>query len=262
VRVAAAAGIGNVVLSGGNSDSVLARKWIVERFGAGIPQPHSTDDLETAAVINCTLRVATDGDSDDDRHEWPAPGVNERDRAAPPVALRLWVENRSTTTATNAEFTAALLDRPNSPLGAHGEVVVVSSPYHLPRCRVFFGRYLPTRERYFIASAPQEFQWLLPPDPAWIDVRLFFADETVPAGVLCQRPHCIIVRHPRAPFGYLLPRSVLTFVHSLVASWRAFNGVLILTLWSTPAGAWAREVGAFASNFASHRYELADLRHV
>jgi hypothetical protein len=175
VEVAARYGIRNIVFTGALWDSLDARRWALEEFSTMMRSRHNRTALRSPEPLTASLAInVVDDDSDS------ADGERTATVVAPDV--RLHVENKSTTTATNAAEAAALLDA-QLPGGA---VVVVSSAYHLPRCRLYFRKYMKQRQVFTVPADADEFELVMPTE-WWIAVR-FSAKAPAPSSPLAEGP--------------------------------------------------------------------------
>jgi hypothetical protein len=131
----------HLVIAGGHWDSIDAREWVSRelKHDALAPPSHGNVDVENPVTVT-----------------FPSGGETR--------TLLLWAENRSTTTAENAVEVAALLAANHKTVSPGADVVVVSSGYHLARCRIYFRRYLTGRRVFTVASPRNEWQVIHRPD--------------------------------------------------------------------------------------------------
>lgn len=146
VDVAVRLGIDHVVLTGGRNDSQDARRVLLTRYGGAAAADIPSD--RAAGPVLASLTVALDNGTVATRN------------------VTIHIETKSTTTHTNAVEAAKVLAAAN----LSGPVVVVSSPYHLRRCAIFFRKAFRNattgvlhRPVYTVGSDPDEFELVLPP---------------------------------------------------------------------------------------------------
>jgi hypothetical protein len=211
LRVAADLQIHNVIFTGGAWDAIDARRWALEEFATSSVNLTALMTTEPM-VADLTLRLSGDmEDEDDDEVAMSAhassDAAGEEDSHVVAAAnagsdigvvlrtlegMRLWVENVSTTTSSNAIETAKIVNRHLE----GGEVVVVSSGYHLPRCRVLFRKHLGRRQVFTIGTQASEFEVVLPSRWwIWID----FMHTAAPKNSSQSRP--VVTKSPTSASG-------------------------------------------------------------
>lgn len=137
-----------LILTGGRNDSIVALDFLDEQNPAlllqwftsvwGVEPPTG---LRDAVSRHITMRDLWD---------------------AHVVGTVVLYENVSTTTESNAVEAQKLLGSSST-----GEVVVVSSPYHLRRCRILFSQHVIGGVLTF-GSPSTELEWVLPPHPLFV----------------------------------------------------------------------------------------------
>lgn len=219
-----------LLLTGGHNESLLAEKYLRELSLTGqenalFPQSVVSSLPEKAArraaKLNERLRsFVTFGDFVDYQ-------TRSETGTALPGGFKIVTENVSTTTYENALHAARTLK--NMSFSSIDRVLVVSSPYHMLRCKVLFSRMTPevTREVLVVPTMEKYETELIVPEEWWVSMT------TVP---------------PTFRESRVVPRPLALAAHSIhrtYANWRAHLRISALSLFPVSL---ARECVAFAVN--------------
>ena len=275
-----------IVLTGGRNDSHIAQAWLLHSWKPAesfIFDDNPEQDVDLSPEVRMKFQLLRQSKS---LFGW---------MQSIPTPFRFLVENVSKTTVENAIEAAKVIqaDENNTFPGRGGSVAVVSSPYHLRRCKILFERHL-KRRVFTVGSPAMEFELTLPshtiywmaftrntsaaPKPAWEvekennESDAAAAAASTSASAAAAEPvqgsaqpgaqqglrNSYRVNLNRFP-GSLLPDSVVLLAHTIYVTWRHWIAHLRAVWLSAPGVGALREIGAFPVNFYRGAFSLTEI---
>lgn len=133
VEIALQHRIPRIVFTGGKGDALVSRAFVMQEFAAATyKSDFSQEQLENdVAIFNISVPLTLNRNNNNNNHDATAPFV-----------VSLLIESQSTTTEENAKFAVELLMKNQSSEvdRCRTNLVAVSTPGHLRRCRIYFTR--------------------------------------------------------------------------------------------------------------------------